>query len=255
MCTSIDLDCMIQVTLWFLLHAKESMGRTSMVFFWRKLAMHRDQSTAKWHSILISGSWATMLRQEDQNVGEIQRMLQEFFTSGHETFASIVTFLATEISVVEGNTKLLSYVRAVLEVFVLYSITTSDSTWLSDRRTAYIGRQTEHISEIISSLTRESSEWDTHQQKDCLRRAMHLELISRREHSRAEIIKHVIGLADTMPLNIPFMLYNRDNYDHRLNATAFLKWLRPTAYYWIAMAYSLAIDSMVYDPPPIYTDG
>ncbi len=228
-----------------------------MSVFWRSLRslLHQDQSTADWHFILTDGSSATLLRQEDKNVGELQNILQEFSASGRETFASVVTFLTTEICLAENDKSLFPYIRTVLEVFVLYSITTSDFTWMSNSRAAYIGRQTELMLEITSSLARAPSHSDSHPRKDCLRRATQLELISRREHCRAEIIKNIVELADIMPLDIPFMIYDHDNHLHRLNATIFLKWLRPTVYYWIAMAYSLAVEHMVYDPPPEYTDG
>ena len=52
-------------------------------------------------------------------------MLQELSILGRETFASTITLFTTKICVAENEDKFL-YIRAVLEVFVLYSITTSD---------------------------------------------------------------------------------------------------------------------------------
>lgn len=53
---------------------------------------------------------------------------------------------------------------------------------------------------------------------------------------------------------MPFMIYDYDSHFHQLNETAFLKRLRPTAHNWIAMAYSLAFEHVVYKPPPGYTE-
>lgn len=57
-----------------------------------------------------------------------------------------------------------------------------------------------------------------------------------------------------MPLDLPFVTYDQKSYFHRLNASTFAKELKPTGYYWIAMAYCLATEHMVYEPPPGYTD-
>ncbi len=89
-----------------------------MSVFWRILRslLHQGQSTVDWHFILTDGSSAS---QEDKNIGELQNILQEFSASGRETFASVVTFLTTEICLAENDKSLFSYIRTVLEVFVL----------------------------------------------------------------------------------------------------------------------------------------
>jgi len=92
-----------------------------MSVFWRILRslLHQGQSTVDWHFILTDGSSATLLRQEDKNIGELQNILQEFSASGRETFASVVTFLTTEICLAENDKSLFSYIRTVLEFFIL----------------------------------------------------------------------------------------------------------------------------------------
>lgn len=227
-----------------------------MTGFWQSLRslLHHDQSITNWHSVLTDGSSATLLRQQSKNVVELQSILQEFSTSGRETFVSVVKFLTTNFCLAETDNILCSYIRAVLEVFVLYSITTSDSTWMGNSRAAYIGRQSELILQITSSLNRISSHEDQFQWKTCLRLATQLELVSRREHCRAEIVKAIVELADTILIDMPFMMYDHDSHFHQLNATAFLKRLRPTAHNWIAIAYSLAVEHVVYEPPPRYTE-
>ncbi len=66
-------------------------------------------------------------------------MLQELSISGRETFASTITLLAAKICVAENEDKFLC-IRTVLEVFVLYSITTLDFAWMYDSRAVDIGR-------------------------------------------------------------------------------------------------------------------
>jgi len=65
----------------------------------------------------------------------------------------------------------------------------------------------------------------------------------------------IIDLSNAMPLDLPFVTYDHDSPFHRLNAVRFVKELKPTGYHWIAMAYCLAIEHIVYEPPPAYTDG
>lgn len=121
-------------------------------------------------------------------------------------------------------------------------------------RAAYIGRQTEIILEISFSPNRVPSPLDASSSAGYLRLAALREKISRREHYRSEIIKKIIDLLNAMPLNLLFVTYNHESPSHRLNAVRFIKKLKPTRYYWIAMAYCLIIEHMVYDPPPVYTD-
>ena len=91
--------------------------------------------------------------------------------------------------------------------------------------------------------------------KDYLRLTALREKISHREHCRSEIIKKIVDLANVMPLAFPFVTYDHESHFHRLNVSTFVKNLRTTEYYWIAIAYCPATEYMVYDPPPRYIDG
>ena len=44
-----------------------------------------------------------------------------------------------------------------------------------------------------------------------------------REHCRSNIIKKIVDLARTMPLDLPFVTYDHESPFHRLNAVRFLK--------------------------------
>ena len=220
---------------------------------WRSL-LRQDKSVDKWRSILTDPSSAILLHQQDKNVNQLQNMLQELSISGRETFASTITLLTTKICVAENEDEF-SYICAILEVFVLYSITTSDFAWMRDSRAAYIGRQAEIMSEITFSPSRVPSPLDAGSSEGCLRLAAMREKISRSEHCRSNIIKKTVELASIMPLDLPFVTYDHGNQFHRLNAINFMKKIKPTGHYWIAMAYCLAIEHRVYDPPPAYVDG
>ena len=229
-------------------------ARTISAFrqIWRSL-LRKDKSVDKWRSILTDRSFAMLLHQQDKNVNQLQSMLQELSISGRETFASTITLLTTKISVAENEDEF-SYIRTVLEVFVLYSITTSDFASMRNSRAAYIGRQTEIMSEITFSLSRVPSTLDAGSIKDCLRLAALREKISRREHCHSEIIIMIVELANAMSLDLPFVTYDHESPSHRLNALKFVKKFKPTGYHWIAMAYCLAIEHKVYDPPSAYAN-
>jgi len=109
--------------------------------------------------------------------------------------------------------------------------------------------------EITFSLSRVPSPLDASSREGCLRLAVLREEVSRREHYRSEIIKMIVGLASNIPLDLPFVIYDYKSLAHRLNAVEFMKRLKPTGFYWIAMAYYLAIEYTVYDPPSTYVDG
>ena len=78
-------------------------------------------------------------------------MLQELSNSGWETFASTITLLAMKICVAETEDEF-SYIRTVLEVFVLYSVTMSDFAWMCDSHATYRRRQNKIVSETLSAF-------------------------------------------------------------------------------------------------------
>ena len=220
---------------------------------WRSL-LRKDKSVDKWRSILTDSSSAMLLYQQDKNVNQLQEMLQKLSISGRETFASTITLLTTKICVAEKKNEF-SYIRAILEVFVLYSITTSDFAWMRDSRAAYIKRQAEIMSEITFSPNRVPSPLNADLSEGCLRLTAMREKISRSEHCRSNIIKKIVELASAMPLDLPFVTYDHENQFHRPNAIIFMKKIKPTGHHWITMAYCLAIEHRVCDPPPAYVDG
>jgi len=180
-------------------------------------------------------------------------MLQESSASERETFSSVITSLTMKLCVAENDGIVFSYARTILEVFVLYSIATSDSAWMCDSRSTYIGRQIELISEVTSTLNQALFPPDPDPAKTCLQVAILLELQWRRERCRAEIIRNTIKLADTISPNSLFTTYNHGSHVHQLNALTFLRKIRPTGHYWISMAYCLATEQVVEDAPPRYS--
>jgi hypothetical protein len=215
--------------------------------------LQKDRTKAQWHSKLADPSSAAMLRQQDKNIVQLQNMLQELSASGRETFSSVITLLTMKVYVAENDGTLFSYARTILEVFVLYSIATSDCAWMCDSRSAYIGRQIELLLEINFSLNQALLPPDPHPGKNCLQVATLLELQSCRDRCRAAIIRNTINLADTISLTSPFTTYNHGSQLHQRNSLTFLRRIRPTGHYWISMAYCLATEQVVEDAPPSYT--
>lgn len=222
---------------------------------WRHMRslLRQDETKANWHSILADPSSAALLRQQDKNVAQLQNMLQESSASERETFSSVITSLTMKLCVAENDGIVFSYARTILEVFVLYSIATSDSAWMCDSRSTYIGRQIELMSEVTSTLNQALFPPDPDPAKTCLQVAILLELQWRRERCRAEIIRNTINLANTISPNSMFTTYNHGSHVHQLNALTFLRKIRPTGHYWISMAYCLATEQVVEDAPPRYS--
>ena len=135
---------------------------------------------------------------------------------------STITLLTNKICISESEDEF-SYIRTVLEVFILYSMTKSDFARMRDSRAAYVRRQTEIMSEITFYLSRVSYPLDAVSNEGCLRLAALREKISRREHCHFKVIKMIIGLANAMPLDIPFVTYDHESPFHRLNALKFFK--------------------------------
>ncbi len=53
-------------------------------------------------------------------------MLQKLSVSEREIFFFVIILLTTKICIAENDEILFSYIRTVLEVFILYSLTISD---------------------------------------------------------------------------------------------------------------------------------
>lgn len=199
-------------------------------------------------------STAASLREQDENVAQLQDMLQEFSATGRKTFRAVVMILLTKICVFENDKLLFAYIRAILEVFVLYSIVTSDFAWIDDSRAVCIECQTEIMSNIMSSPSQDPCPGAVVSQESFPRMAALIEKMSRREHCRAKIITTIVDLIKEMKfLNSLFMTYEHGRHSHEHNNTDFLERLEPAGYRWIAMAYSLAIEPVAYEPPPSYT--
>lgn len=228
-----------------------------MSIFWQHMRsfLRQDHDVASWHFTLTKPSTPALLREQDRNVAQLQSMLQEFSATGCKTFRAVIFFLITKICVVDNDGLLFAYIRATLEVFVLYSIATSDFAWIDDRRAVFIGRQTETMSKITFSPFQDPCPGNVLSKDSYPRMAALIERMSRREHCRAKIITTIVDLTDEMKsLDSIFTTYEHGCVSHEHNNIAFLKRLEPTGYHWIAMAYSLAVEPVEYEPPPEYSD-
>ncbi len=215
--------------------------------------LRKDQTTVKWHFILTDSSSAELLRQEDKNVTQLQNMLQKLSVSEREIFFFVIILLTTKICIVENDEILFSYIRTVLEVFILYSLTISDFVWLCDSRAAYIVRQTKFMSELTFSFVKVLFFLNSCSDKDCLRLVALFEIMSRRERCRVKIIRSIVELINAVSSDSSFMTYNHESHLHQLNVVAFLKDIRLTSHYWIEMTYCLATEQIVSDVSSRYT--
>ena len=227
----------------------------SIVWQHMRFFLRQDHYVASWRARLSDPSTAASLREQDKNVAQLQSILQEFSATGRKTFRAVVVFLLTKICVFEDDILLFTYIRAILEVFVLYSIVTSDFAWIDDSRAVCIECQIETMSKIMSSPIQDPCPEAVVSEESFPRMAALIEKMSRREHSRAKIITTISDLTNEMIfLDSLFMTYEHGRLSHEHNNIVFLKRLEPSLYRWIAMAYSLAIEPVVYEPPPRYPD-
>ena len=208
-------------------------------------------SIADWHSQLMDPETAVVLREQDRNIASLQSKLQSFSGTDNKTFGSVITFLMTQICVVQDEYMLFTYIRAVLEVFVLYSISTSDFAWI-DEDDAAIGRQIELMFELTFSNNFKIPQRSGFiSMRDCLLLATLIQRMSHREHCRSEIIKRIVQASLKMPhLHQQFETFKHDSCAHQCNSTAFVRRIKLSGHYWIAMAYCLAIEPSTHRSPP-----
>lgn len=135
---------------------------------------------------------------------------------------------------------LLSYIRTVIEIFILYSINTANVAWVD--RAHNLSRRIENLSRVRFQKSQLPPAVDhPTATRHCLRASTHLKLLSRIEQFRAKIIEEIVDLSKGMPSEMPLVLYNDEIVHHRRNAETFAKKLKISGHYWIAMAYCLAV--------------
>lgn len=204
--------------------------------------VRRCRAADYWHSLLTDPRSAELLYHSDNNVVALQQKLQDLRHKDTSCSSSILFFM-TKICMIEDNEILFSHIRTVLEIFVLYSIETADMSWISDDRALHLSRTIETLSVVGFQASRLPLVVDQpSSMRHCLRVSAHLRLHSRVEQCRAEIIQALVGLSETMCLDGPLSVYNPGNPRHQQNSAIFRKKLRRTGYYWISMAYCLAIE-------------
>ena len=215
-----------------------------MLNVWTSLCskLRRNPAANYWHSPLTDPRSAVLVYHADDNVPALQQRLQDLRRK-KASYASSILYFMSEICMVGNNEILFSHIRTVLEIFILYSIETTDLKWLLDDRTARLSRNIEILSSIGFSESRQLLVTDyPSSMRHCLRALLHLKLASRIEQCQADIIQALVGLWETMCLDDALSTYNPRNPRHQCNSTTFTKVLRSTDYYWISMAYCLAIE-------------
>ena len=204
--------------------------------------MWRNREASYWHSLLTDPRSAVLLYHSDENVTALQRDLQNL-QNQNTSYASSMLFFIETICLVEDNETLFSHVRAVLEIFVLYSIETSDLKWLSDDRTAKLS----HSIELFSSIGFQDPRPPPVASRplsisNCLQVSSYLKYLSRVKKCQAEIIQALVGLSETMRLDGALPTFDPKYRHHQRNSAAIKKRLGSINYHWISMAYCLAIE-------------
>ena len=215
-----------------------------MLNVWTSLCskLRRNPAANYLHSLLTDPRLAVLLYHADDNVLALQQKLQDLRRK-KVSYASSILYFMSEICMVGNNKILFSHIRTVLEIFILYSIKTANLKWLLDDRTARLSRNIEILSSIGFLDSRQLLVTDYLLSiRHCLRVSVHLRLVSRVEQCQADIIQALVGLSETMCLDGTLSTYNPRNPRHQYNSATFTKVLRSTDYYWISMAYCLAIE-------------
>ncbi len=204
--------------------------------------MRRGRAVDYWHSLLTNPRSAALLYHSDENVVSLQQKLRDF-EHNNTSYASSVLFFMSAICTVEDNEILFSHIRTVLQIFILYSIETSDLNWISDERASHLSQQIETLSFVGFRESRLPLVIDQpSSMRHCLRASVHLKLHSRIEQCRGEIIEALVNLSETMCLNGPLSMYNPKDPRHQHNSAIFRSRLRRTGFHWISMAYCLAVE-------------
>ena len=81
-----------------------------------------------------------------------------------------------------------------------------------------------------------------HRIRHCLRASFRLKLLSRVERCQAEIIQALVGLSETKYLDSILSIFDLENPRYQQNSASFRKKLGSAGYYWISMAYCLAVE-------------
>lgn len=207
-----------------------------------RLRLRRNRATEYWHSLFTDPRSAVLLYHSDDHVITLQQKLRDLRLS-NTSYAASVLFFMDGICMGEDSGTLFSHVRTVLEIFILYSIETSDLTWISSDRVSHLSRSVETLSFVGFQESRLPPVPDQpSSMRHCLRVSNHLKLLSRVEQCRADIIQDLVSLSETMCLDGPLSIYDPKNPRHQQNSAAFKKRLKITGYQWVSMAYCLAID-------------
>lgn len=143
--------------------------------------MRRSRASDYWHSLLTDPRSAALLYHSDNNVVVLQQKLRDL-KENDTSYASSVLLFMNDICTVEDNEILFSHIRIVLEIFILYSIETSDLKWISDSRAIHLSRSIETLSTVgfqesqLPPIVGQPSSI-----RHCLRISVHLKLRSRVE--------------------------------------------------------------------------
>lgn len=124
----------------------------------------------------------------------------------------------------------ISCLRATLQILVIYSITSGDSSWIQLPETLQIEQEGHKLDETISSIVaipKPISVYEHDSIDKCRWHALLHERKGQMEQQRGLLIRTIGGIAHKLPLGRQFMHYNPTNSKHCSNATDLLQRLTP----------------------------
>lgn len=182
-----------------------------------------SRSTRYWHSPWTDPQSTDLLYYHDDYVAILQRKLRDL-KQNKTSYASSILYFMYKICIIDIEI-LIPHIRAVLEIFILYSIETSDLKWISDSRAIHLSRSIETLSNVdcrdprLSPLLHQFNQPPS--MRICLRISDHMKSHSRFDQCRAEIIQALVDWSEMMRLDDSLSTYNLTIPRHQQNSPNF----------------------------------
>ncbi|KAL8858441.1 MAG: hypothetical protein Q9178_005122 [Gyalolechia marmorata] len=212
----------------------------------------------EWREHLLNASTANFLLNEDPVVEFLQTSIAKLDES--TSFAAAFARLTTYFAVPYQDKDLFRYLRASVQILVIYSITSGDHQWISAPAARELGRLGSDLGSFVfkPQITKAPVEEGAFSINNCMHLASLLETSATLNILRAKIIRNLSTLATLLPPTAPFRPYDPSNTYHTWNAANLLAKLYPDSNYMVGMAFALVMNPLVSgalykDVPPAYS--
>lgn len=215
----------------------------------------RGNALQEWREHLLNTSTSDFLLDEDHAVPLLQSAIANIEESNTD-FATAFARLATHFSAPFEEKDLLRYLRATLQVLVIYSITYGDLRWTTTPSIKEIERLSIRLGTLLSRPPHHGMPLEDGKvsMDICMHLATLLDQAAAMSSLRGAIIRHLYSLANLILSTLPFRHYNPDDKNHIKNATNFLTKLYPDVHYMTGMAFALVINPVPSSTPEYETE-